>query len=139
MHSKVKNFFGFIADNYESWFVESPPPKEDGEEPDVVALSDPVSIYIRNIASDKAEFKQFQFGYLAVACNNERLRPRISVLRELFKNEENMKMVVCNIRKTCKRVRTFIDKIDAVPDTKIEEFIVKFSRYINLFTLMYFK
>lgn len=125
MHQKVKNFFGFLADSYQQWFSDP--------ENDTLANS------IRSMADDKAEYKQFQFGYMAVACNNVRFRPKIEIIRDLFKNPDNMKVVVSNIRGLSAKARVFLDKVDSVPDSDIEEFIIKFSRYINLFTLMYFK
>ena len=125
MHTKVKNFFGFLADSYLGYF--SP-----------TSGDDYVSEYVRHFGDEKADFKQFQFGYLAIACNNERVRPKIEILRELYKNEDESKKVICNIKKITGTIRTYLDRIDSIPEDEVMEFISKFSRYVYLFTMMYF-
>ena len=139
MHEKAKNFFSFLSDTYLKYFP--PPPSEETEivsdEPPPVK-DDQISSYIRSIGSEKADFKQFQFGYLAVLCNHEKIRPKVEIVKDLYKNEEQLLQVVQNVRNFCKRARTGIEIIDSIPDEEMKLFISKFSRYINLFTLMYF-
>ena len=126
MHSKVKNFFNFVADTYLNYFS------------DDTQKDDTVSSYIRHIGDDKADFKKFQFGYLAIACNNENVRPKIEILRTLSSNEEQMQRAIDNIRSICYKLRTFVDRVDSISDNELKEFVIKFSRYANLFTMMYF-
>ena len=125
MHCKVKNFFGFLADTYLGYFS---PDSQENE----------ISVYVRNFGDDKADFKQFQFGYLAIACNNERLRPRIETIRNLYNNADDTKTVVINIRTLTQSIRGYLDRIDSIPEEELKEFITKFSRYMYLFTMMYF-
>jgi len=125
MHTKVKNFFSFIADAYLGYF--SPTSGDDN-----------ISSYIRHFGDEKSDFKQFQFGYLAVACNNERVRPKIEILRELYKNPEETTKVLGNIKTISSTLRTYLDRIDSIPEEEMKEFITKFSRYVYLFTMMYF-
>lgn len=126
MHSKVINFFNFLADTYLNYFS------------DDAKKDDTISAYIRHIGDDKADFKKFQFGYLAIACNNEKIRPKIEAFRNISYDQEKTKIAIDNIRGLSFKLRTFVDRIDAISDNELKELIVKFSRYANLFTMLYF-
>lgn len=126
MHLKVKNFFSFIADTYLGYFSSS-------------TTDDEISTKIRTFADEKADYKNFYFGYLAMACNNEFSRPKIEKIRDLYKNQDDMSNVITNVRSMTSKARAALDRLDAVSDQELIDFITKVSRYINLFTLMYFK
>lgn len=131
MHDRAKNFFSFLSDAYLKYF-----PVEVGSEEE--PKKDTISEYIRDLANEKAKFREFQFGYLAVICNHEKIRPKIEIVKELYQNEDQMNMVIQNIRNVCNRVKVATERVESIPDQELKEFISKFSRYINLFTLMYF-
>lgn len=125
MHQKYKNFFGFLADKYLEYF--SP-----------TSGDDEVSKKIRTIADDKSEYKKFHFGYLGLLCNNEEAKPKLTIIRNIHADEENLSSLVIKVREWTKTARSVLDRVDAIPDNDIREFITKVSRYVSLFTSMYY-
>jgi len=126
MHLKVKNFFVFLSKKYTKYFT------EDKEE-------DTISLSIKTVADDKGDYKNFYFGYLAAACNNHLARPRIAKVRDLHKNPEDVQTILTNVRTYSSKARHILDQLDAIPEEKMIKYITKVSRYIDLFTLLYFK
>ncbi len=126
MHDKYKNFYGFLADTYLQYFS---PNSGDNE----------ISTKIRHVADEKANYKNYQFGYLALVCNNETTRPSIEAARNIYKDEEKLKELIVRVRGWTTQGKAILERIESIPDEDIKEFFIKASRYINLFTSMYFK
>jgi len=125
MHQKYKNFFVYVADTYLQYF--SP-----------TSGDDETSKYIRILADDKSEYKKFHFGYLGLLCNNEEIKPKIIIVRNIHSQEEQINTLLVKVREWTKLGKSILDRIDAIPDNELKEIITKVSRYVSLFTSMYF-
>ena len=126
MHDKVKNFFGYIADTYLHYFSTE-------------MKDDELSNVIRHAGDKKEDYKKFFFGYLAIVCNNEYGRERIDKIRNMHSNEELINQSIIRVRDTAKFAKTIIERIESIPDEELKTILIKISRYVSLFTLLYFK
>lgn len=159
MHPKVINFFGFLANKYLRFFVMPPSPinniddelsseeaaKRETEEDlrlkkeEEEFGDDDFSSFIRHACDAAEHYQAFYFGWIALACNSEKIRPRVSLIRDLSSNEEGLKNAVSLVRSVSTKAKEAITKIESLPDKDIEKVIKTISRYIKLFTLIYFK
>ena len=89
---------------------------------------------------DKEEdFKNFQFGYLGLLCNNEATRPKLELLRNMDTNDEFRKQQIANFREWTKHTKQVLERLEAAPDEELDAVAIKISLYINMFTRMYFE
>ena len=126
MHEKVKNFGSFINDFLSTNF-------EDNEYISSIKTS------IETTTKDDTAYHNFQFGYLAVLCNQDKYRGVITTIRSLHESEDLMNSSISNLREKLAIIKKVTEELDQVPDDTLREFISKFSRYALLFTRMYFQ
>ena len=124
MQDKYRNFFDFIANAVQEHIPESETP------PDLDN--------IRTLADDESFYKNLQFVYLPLLCNNSKARERIKRLRDLHKDEVDMDFTICEIRRFLGDTKKILDSVEHMPDDKLRETLSKVSRYIHLFSMMYF-
>jgi hypothetical protein len=125
MKDKYANFFSYIADLYNMYVLDT---NED----------DSTSSAIRNYASSEEDYKKVHFGYLALLCNGDH-KSTIEKTRNIHKDQNNVEECLQNIKRTTESIKKVIEKIDSIPENEIKETIIKLSRYVDLFTGMYFK
>lgn len=141
MHTKVNNFFSFLADSYIKYFLVSPKLEEEEkeEEDNKPVKDDEFSFVVRTACNTVENYQAFYFGWLALASNSEKIKPRVLMLRELHNNPQELKGAVEKIRSFAAKAKEALCKIEALPDEEIINFIKTLSRYLKLFTLVYIK
>ena len=156
MHDRAKNLCSYLGELYDKYLpvppvdvqpqVEEEKKEEENQEGEDQPKKDPpksdielLGIAIKTYFDDEKVFKNFQFGYLGLLCNNETARPRIQKLREMDKDPEYRKLQIAGFRDKTRRAKELLDKLEATPDEELDKVIVKLSLYINLFTKIYFE
>lgn len=131
MHERARNFCTYLGGVFDK-YVEP----EDTELPSrAKVISDTIKSYF-----DKQEdFKNFQFGYLGLICNNERTRPKIQKLREMEGDHEYRSSAIKEFREIIAQAKKVLENLEQAPDEDLDLIAVKVSLYINLFTKMYFE
>jgi len=161
MHDRAKNLCAYLGELYDKYLPVPPPAvepevegekkegekkeeenQEEGEDPKKVPPKSDIEllgIAIKTYFDDEKVFKNFQFGYLGLLCNNETARPKIQKLREMDKDPEYRKLQIAGLRDKTRKAKELLEKLEATPDEELDKVIVKLSLYINLFTKIYFE
>lgn len=132
MHDRAKNFCSYLAGVYDTFVTE---PNANTENEDIIKTSE----FIKNYLLKEPDFKNFQFGYLGLLCNNPNGRIIMGGLRELDQDEQKRKEIITRLRNLAAHAKNTIEKIEQTPDEDLHAIIIKLSLYFNLFTKMYFE
>lgn len=134
MHDRARNFCTYLSSIFDKYV--DPEPQVEGQLPSKTRVtSNAIKSYF-----DKAEdFKNFQFGYLGLLCNNEATRPRIQRLRDIDSDHEYRKESIKNFRELVTQAKGVLERLERVPDEELDTIAIKVSLYINLFTKMYYE